>query len=887
MLRILFSYFFFTFNAFSVEIHLWEKIDSDFVFENLTDVKLQNRASCAKASKLPTTSAFILVDNSIPAKAVYRISKLLDVDADTYTKESIVYFRKRVIEGARIIHKKLVSSELPLLPYVEEGEDFSPSRYTDILRTCYENHSCPQLNQYMDFIWSNSNKYKADELKDVLSEIDNFRYFDQYIKNSISSVKQKCFRLKKFSPVQANLYGTKPTRAVLQRTAESLNKFDQYIVSCDDLSIENLVSSSYQLEVDVENLKAWNKVGFSYWNSLKLYLFYYINSLELFDSKYEKILRGSDLRDSIFIVSNTCKSIENPVCNNEYLSKNTVREMAKTSFEKNALDLDVFDAVVDGAQDDLLNDPFTSVNTDILNLKDEASSELWAERFFNNMHRTKFYVKTRLNAALSFYNILQKNDKFYRISHDISAYYSRRDLSSNTVKNDIYYMCTEAYFASHEEFSYVKDNISYIKKSNFLASNNLFYNNMNLEEIIAAYENVLLEVRGFCNSLDQKSLFGDDFIVKREGFLQWYIDKTFQKSVKSESSQYLKDLNKEAYLTLKSNDSVVCYSPSSCARNLIKHVLNISRAVHYSKTLWGTKSNVRSGDLFNPYAERVACKVYDPYYKTKAILTNFVSDLAQAGLSSMNAGFLYTKMRLEPGRVTSFNKLINDGEILFETKYEKQKIKFDLMLDFGPLLGVPCAISLGERHSNGYDLFHFTGISVGTCQENEQSTLTVYSASDMQNVNNQNSKNCISCRLNFESVGKSLSAYNSVFGTAFYVVRAFFNVYKGLKDPHNIIKDWTVNFKHLKNTFERFGYIPKRCVKYLSNAQACLGNREEESAVAFFQSKYRNEILGEKKRGSYVYLKVEGCLENIRLKINNFGDVDRERIPKSCSLVRR
>ncbi|MEE3078076.1 MAG: hypothetical protein VX341_01970, partial [Bdellovibrionota bacterium] len=221
-----------------------------------------------------------------------------------------------------------------------------------------------------------------------------------------------------------------------------------------------------------------------------------------------------------------------------------------------------------------------------------------------------------------------------------------------------------------------------------------------------------------------------------------------------------------------------------------------------------------------------------------------------------------------------------------DTDYEKQKVKFDLMLDFGPLLGVPCAISMGERHSNGYDLFHFTGISVGTCQENEQSTLTVYSASDMQNVNNQNTKNCVSCRLNFESVGASLSAYNSAFGTAFYIIRAFFNVYKGLKDPHNIPKDWTINFKHLKNTFERYGYIPKRCVKSLTKGTACLGSSEEVGAVTYFQSRYKNEILGEKRTFRRVFLKVKNCSELIRFNMQK-EKVTRVRIPKSCRLEKR
>ncbi|EQC43980.1 hypothetical protein [Bacteriovorax sp. Seq25_V] len=867
------------------DFHSWDKDLADLNLD-VNPIELRNRAGCAKDSEFPTQSVFLLVDNTTIGKAAYRLASLTRKDPEETTKLAIKAYRKKLITLTNTIFEKLSNRELPLLPNLTSSLHV-PSRYKQIVQGCFEQEDCPELNEYLEKLWANS-KLNVPAVRKIVNnyKTDNFHSEESYHKLD-EDTRLSCNLLKKFSPIQAHLFGTKPDREVLQKIASRLGDTAKYFGSCDDESIENLKVAGYQLDIRHLDDSQWNKIGFDFWNSLKIYLSWAFKSTTVVDFDYELIIQSTQTEDSILLVSNGCKSIEVPECSNDYLSKSVLAQMAKDDFKKTALELDVLSPVVSGAQDIMLENPFTAVNTDILDLATREDANKWIESLFNNFSGTKAYIKNKLTVALSFYTILTKRLSVSKLSNDLNRYYSVSNFDDDKIKNDIYYMCSEAKFVSSETFSFVKKNITLIKDTNFIDSMKLFFNENSLEDIVNDYEALLTDVNAFCDSLDGEQLFGGEFEVDRSGFKQWYLDKNYKvKNLKSTSEEKLAELNLKPYISYGASGKVICHSPSSCVRESISHILEITRATYYASTFWKSKHKATSSDVFNPYSERVACKVYDPWFKTRATITNFTSDISQAIVSRFTPGVLYSKFSLQPGHVESFNSMVKDGKILFNKNFKKEKVMMELVSDFGPLLGVPCAVSIAGKYSNGYNnLYQFNGVSVGACTAKDSSQIIVNSASDISTPDGDVKSGCFACRLNFESVSNTLTYFNYAIGPVYYLVRSVVRLVKGLSDPDNIARDWEIDLNHLKNTYRRFGYIPKSCVKKLTKGKACLGSSREEKAVSILNSKYNVTILAESKTvfGNYRF-KIRECHKPVSV---NFRNEDSFEIKSDCKLEKK
>lgn len=875
------------------DFHYWDKGLSELDLD-MNPLELRNRAGCAKDSLLPTKSAFLMLDNTTAAKAAYRLAKVTGQDSNQVTKDVIKSFRKKVIYLTETIHHKLMTRQLPILPVIKSSNHV-PSYYSSMIKSCFEQKHCKELDYYLKRLWKNSELNESPVSKIIKNyKIDNFHSEDNYFNQSKvdGNSRISCFKLKKFSPLQAHLFGTKPDREVLQKMAESLKNTNDYLGSCDqEDELTNLKVSGYQFDIQGINEKYWNKkIGFDYWNSMKLYMAWAFQYVKVVNPSHETILKNSKAAETILFTSNGCKSIDTPECSNDYLAKNVLREMGKRDFRRNALDLDVLSPIVEGAQDELLEDPFTEVNTDILDLARRENADQWIESLFDNFGKTKAFIKNKLVSALSFYTILDKKVSVHRLKNDLVKYYAK-GVTTQEMKNDLYYLCSEAAMVSHESFSFAKKHISLIKESGFIDTLDLIFHGQSLEALFDDYEILMDSTREFCRSVDQKKIWDDSFKLDKSGYSQWYLDKVMPKSkLKSTKDEKLKALNSKTYLAFSSNNAVICESPSSCIRKSIEHILEVSRASYYASTFWNAKNKTKTSELFNPYAERVACQVYDPWYKQKSIMTNFVSDLSQTAMSAFTPGVIYTKLSLRPGHVTSFNKMVKDGKILFDKKYKKESVQMELVADFGPLLGAPCAVSLTGKKNYGYEAYHFAGISVGMCSHSDENQINVYSASEVDNIDPDQRTGCFSCRLNFESVSNSMAYFNYKVGPIYYLVRSFVRLFQGFKDPHNIPRDWEINVRHLTNTYRRFGYIPKKCTKSLIKGKSCLGNSKEEAAVDYLQERYKVNIKAEKKSFSGMKFLVEGCSKPISVSFNhenNTSGVRNINIPSGCELEKK
>ena len=274
---------------------------------NINNLRFTNRASCALDSKKPTESAFIIVNNMDAAKGIYRLAKATGNNTTELTEMGIKVYRYTVIQLLQYIHRKLVNKDLPLLPFDLTARRGLPFRYKNISRGCKNDEYCTDLDEYIDEVWKASN-VRTNDVSYQLSKVDKYDSKRNFLssKNYIDKKTNEnltCHFLKKFSPIQAHLYGTKPDSKVFAQLAESNINRDEYITDCYDMDAQkNLTVAAYQIELNSLKEKYWNRQGFDYWNSLKLYFSWAWRNAPEFEkmaAPFGKVLRAVELENSV------------------------------------------------------------------------------------------------------------------------------------------------------------------------------------------------------------------------------------------------------------------------------------------------------------------------------------------------------------------------------------------------------------------------------------------------------------------------------------------------------------------------------------------------------------------------------------------------------------
>lgn len=100
-----------------------------------------------------------MISNVDAAKAVYRLAKFRGDDVEETTKMGIDRFRFSVLSLMNLIHNKLVSRQLPLLPSdITSADGHIPSRYKNVMGQCRQGEYCAALDEYLKDIWTISSK---------------------------------------------------------------------------------------------------------------------------------------------------------------------------------------------------------------------------------------------------------------------------------------------------------------------------------------------------------------------------------------------------------------------------------------------------------------------------------------------------------------------------------------------------------------------------------------------------------------------------------------------------------------------------------------------------------------------------------------------------------
>jgi len=897
--------------SFTSEFKAWEKGEINLPDLPLNDFEFSNRARCALKSREPATSAFVLLQNMDVARGMYRLALATGNDTSSLTRMGVQIFRYGVVQLIEHIHNLLMEGKLPLLP-PDVKNRYTPDVFKKINGKCLPGEYCDELDAYLEKIWKVANIDSEIFSFDDYKNIDNFNLRKNFINKSFSNQKFVCTYLKKFSALQPHLYGTKPNAKVFEQIAKTSINREEYVADCNDFDAQkNIKVGAFQIELGSFKRKKWNKVGFGYWNSLKLYFSWAWRNAPQVDkmtAPFSEFLKSVAIEDAVYIVPNGCGSLTPPRCDGDYLALNTLRKFAKKSFKKNALKLDVLKEIPEGPQQDLLDEEFPKVNTDILGLASFEDAPKWLDNFRDNVANSRVQMKRKLLSAVNHLNVVTNSlkveeiikgidESFKSVGLDVDGNIKEIEIGSEKkdfIKNELYYLCGEFIQAANPDFGMVKGTLDILKNTTIIDNIAGPLSSNKTNEFYRYYEQLAGVINEGCMALNQHNIWDDSFKADKSGHARWYIDKVFNGKFKSNASEkFQKALDFEKPLLSfkgvsenQSFEDVVCVNSAHCARKTLASIVDMHAVAQYANTFWSMDQKVKTPALFNPYAERTQCKIYDPWFKTKQIIFGFFSNLGQAALSAFVPGPIFADLSLKPGRVISFKQLVKEGKIHYDIDYKKPSIFNGIVADFGKLVGIPCKLNISRQIHDPYEYLAFSGISVSGCYHRDRGNITVYTPSEVEDNTKPPLSTCATCALNFQSVSNSLTAVSSFApyaGAALMFLNGMVNLANGLLDPHNIPRDWKANPNYILDTFRRFGEIPKKCVRRLYRGKQCLGNRKEEKINALLKEATGTNIISYRPYVGGAELKVHGCDEIIKVDYL----IKRVTLPSECSFLKK
>ena len=790
-----------------------------------------NRARCSLESENPADKYLVILSHEHLGKALYRLGSRLEVEDKTaFIKGGIQEFQRTLTYLISDIHDRLLDGTLPLI--------------TDQMALHSSGRS---LKKRMEDCLSKPGSRECRKLDDEIGVL--WKRPQTITNNALGSPRLRCEHLKKFSPLEAQLYGTKPTKAALNAIAKAATQPEQYYQTCDEAfqSMNNVDLASSTFHMKLSHLPSnWKEKGYPYYVSLKLYLHYafrHVIPRKLRDPRYTGVIQSLALEDMSFFFPSNCKSITPPACSEDYIAPQKMREFATTNFKKKVGQSDFILPFKENLTDEMLTEPTPTVNTDIMDFNTTQTAEEWSSRLVSQFSDVRLVMKRKLLSAINSFNVLMQalpaEDMNRLIQRQAAPLLLNEgpQISSdyeNFLKQEMYYLCSEVTLVNHEYFSFVVKDLAHLRQTNNIDMLTGHLTSHKQEEIFNYYDSIADFVQKLCESKDQHKIWDDKFKLDKTGYAEWYNSKIYEGRVKTQLKQKRKEWKNfnAPILTQKiklggTND--ICYSPFDCARLALSSIVDLYKVSKYQATFFPKKS-ISTPAAFNPYAERLACKVYDPWYKTQQTLVGFFSDIANAGMAYFTNTFLYANVDLMPGKVTSFKTMVEDGTIKYDPIKNPKELSAALSVDFGPLFGVPCSISISGPRLRQNSLYRYTGVTVGACHQSQKQDFNVYAASDIETEKPKKSNFCFDCQLNFESAASLVYGFGPV-TSALYIVRAFVRLFKGLNDPDDVPRSWNLNLKHLLETYTKFGEVPQKCVGKLSQGKRCMLDPCEENIL--------------------------------------------------------
>lgn len=837
----------------------WARSDEDYSYIS-GEMNFYNRSACAKKALEPSQSIFLIVDNVNIAKSIYRLAKRRGMDTKTTTDLGIQKFRYSLSTLLQITAAKILNGSLPLIPL--DQTKLAPA-LKENLKNC-ENDNCQELYKYLDENWNKTTNKNID-----------------YKKHS------DCKVVKKFSTLHSYLNVSKPDKTLLEEMAKEIQHQDDFVHSCGDFSnVSEPEVALYQFDLKV-NPESFNPMGFDFWNTLKIYLSWgFRNAPEMAElaQPFDYLFKSANLEEMLLLFSNGCASIKPTECSQKDLTLNNLSFLTQGSKDIEWDNYDMVKPIPETEPNNLFSKPLPLTEDDLLNLGDSESADEWTKNFRSNFVHSRGYNKIKLTKALNSLKLISLNLKPDTVLTKVRKDVLRGDAES---KQQLYYLCAEFSMASNKDLSLIRKDLWRLKEIKALDSVVTDLSGKELDSFWAFFEEVTAGVNKICSDLKQQDIWDETFELKKEGFSSWYKQLVYEKKFTfAEDTSVSSRVGEKPFLSLKAGE-VICQDGVHCSRQVLDSMMSLSAISFSLSSLVPNASGISSNNMANPYASHFACGAYDPWAKRNKVIFDFAQDLVQTAIFGFLPTPVYVAASIDPKRVVSFETLVKEGQVYYDPQFNTNRLKLSVIADLGPLIGVPCSVSISGSKLNPFEYYMFDGISVNTCKETSRTDSTVGSGGDTVNTEHYR-QICASCALNFQTVAASTSIIHPLFRVSFFLIKGVVRLVKQLKDPNDLAHDWTISPQKVALSYRHDGEISKSCARKLIRGNDCLPRNCEADALIELTSKYkvsptRTDFSCVKGTGR---IEVKECADPIYVNFNQVGE-RKLVIDTDCDLKKR
>ena len=759
---------------------------------DINPLNFSNRADCTRDAKKPTRSVFFIADTLDVGKSLLRAGDLLSRQ-DSFTAEGIKRYRFTLQSLSKLVAERLLKGQLPLL-------NTSLPHYLDLMETCKE--GCPEMDQLVADAWAG--KLQGERLNFTGSHLS-------------------CHEVKDFAALYPHLLESKPTKDSLKALGQSMVGGEQPLVECDIDNLGDLSVSFFQFDLRHIDEKMWNKVGFDFWSSFNIYYAWaFHNSQEARQMalNYHGLFRQVNLEELSFFFSNGCHSISRPECSKDFINTNSLRELARVSQDSELAKLQVFMPGPDHEEDDILRQD-DNLGREDLGLDAHESATAWAKNFKDNMAKTRGFIRLKLSQSLSQLKFIRRGLENSLLS-DISRELETIKVADRVTRTEAFTFCAELTSATDREISFIRPKLAAMTKfeSIWNYSQNIHSEiEADLDWSIHQFAPQLLTL---CEKLRDDKVWLKDDHPGKESFSAWYQSFHYKKVLEAPLLE-----GASSYLVLKNGQTgkveTFCRTSLDCGKKLISNLIDLKISSDYASSLLSLDGQIKNISATTSMGERVACKMYDPWGQSKKAGFEFLKDMVLAGVSTATIVPIYVDVSLADKKVSSLQEIIKDGKVYYNPKFDRRANQKTLIIDFGPLLGAPCAIAVssdGRVRPPSY--LAFEGITLQGCRDFERINVQAESPEQIDNVVRKLS-GCFTCTISLANTVASAAMLNPAMRPFFYVIRGVVRLVSNLRSPEDIPRSWSVNPNAVARTLKlNGGEIPKSCVRKLSRGEECI-----------------------------------------------------------------
>ncbi len=770
----------------------------------------ENRAACALDSKLPADSALLMVDAYNAGKLVDSWLKSVDptVTSDMTPEKGLRYFRLSVTEMFMTLASEILSGRLPLI-----SSDHS------LVKQCQGQSPCPEMERHLDQVFETWSKVSGTSNAPTRG-------------GSMS-----CLYIKKFSDFQATWNQDRPDQSLLQKLAQdSLNSKD-LIAECFDDS-ENLPSRRFALQLDInwQDARWWSQHGFDFWFSLKLYFSYSWRNPSYVLGESHPLLalfRSLAVEQMMSLVSNTCRSIEKPVCTESQTALEVYRLIARSGAPA---DLD--HPFSRGADQALLSQPVPMHHEDVAVLPENQDAGVWLKTYQEQILKNRGFLKQKLLSAISLLELMKASLPIEEFQKALLT------LKSQIQDHPILYkkmqvLCSEDSLAFHPVFGVMEEKLKGVVSDKSFEMLFDSISNQQLSELLFYGVSAGKMMEPLCEQIKIEQLWAPGKEPEAASLSAWYRD--LMGSGDSDSNDFFglgnlfnQDgmglpaiLSQERSTESGAEKSIVCSDASDCGRLILKTLVDLYSISTWTSSLTPMKEWIQSPSLANPWATEQACKLYDPWYATHRAFVAMVGDIFTTTITGVAPIPAYLAIDLKPSTVTGFQSEPVAGDVLLHPNLQRGGVGYSLGIDLGPWTGIPCAaiVSPNAIGANTNGFYTLGGVRAEACMAQNSHRLIVTGASDSTLNPNAQRSSCLMCYLNPYSAARSVSMLGAtpfpLLRVAAGVVFSGVSLVKKLSDPVDVPRRFTVDPAKVAATYQKYSFIPKHCVRRLIHGHSC------------------------------------------------------------------